>query len=326
MIAARVFRYLSDGRFHSGEDLARELAVTRSAIWKATSELRSQGVEIFAVRNRGYRLKMPCEPLEEPRILQALSPATRERLERLEVAWVLASTNDELLARQPPRAGTACVVLAEHQSAGRGRRGRAWLAPPGGAICLSLSWTFAESPRDLSALSLVVGVCLLRALRGLGARNLELKWPNDVLCEHRKLVGVLIELRAESAGPTSAVIGIGINCALGSALRKKIGEAGLAPADLVEAGLAGRRNEVAAAVLESCIRGLQEFQECGARGFREEWQRADALRDRTVTLHFADGASRGVARGVDLAGALLVETPEGVRRYLSGDITVRFDT
>ncbi|MGQ0833694.1 MAG: biotin--[acetyl-CoA-carboxylase] ligase [Gammaproteobacteria bacterium] len=325
-LAACVFRCLADGRFHSGEDLARELAVTRSAIWKATAALRSLGLEIFAVRNRGYRLRSACEPLDDGRIRDGLSQRAREDLASLEVEWALASTNDALLARPPPRAGSAAAVFAEYQSAGRGRRGRAWLAPPGGAICVSLSWTFPEVPRDLSALSLVIGVCVLRALRDLGARELELKWPNDVLCAHRKLVGVLIELRAESAGPTSAVIGIGLNCAIAPKLRAAIAATGLEPADLADAGIsAARRNEVAARVLDACILGLQEFERDGARGFLQEWQRADALRDRTVTVHFAEGASRGVARGVDLTGALLIEAPDGVRKFISGDITVRFD-
>jgi BirA family biotin operon repressor/biotin-[acetyl-CoA-carboxylase] ligase len=326
-LAAQLFRKLADGRFHSGEIVARELGVTRSAIWKASRALRALGLELFAVRNRGYRLRTPCEPLDAALIRERLSGRANASLTSLEVAWALGSTNDELLAREPPRAGAAFALLAEHQSAGRGRRGRSWLAPPGGAICLSLAWTFPELPRDLSALSLVTAVCVLRALREVGARHLELKWPNDVLCARRKLVGILIELRAESAGPTSAVIGIGLNCALGAQLREAIAAGGLEPADLCDAGVgAGRRNEVAAAVLDTCLLGLQDFERAGAKSFREEWTRADALRDRTVTVHYAEGASRGVARGVDLTGALLIETPEGVRRFISGDITVRFDS
>ena len=130
------------------------------------------------------------------------------------------------------RAGTSEVLLAEFQSAGRGRRGRAWLAPPGAGICLSLSWTFPEAPPELGALGLVIGVCVLRALTALGVKDLALKWPNDLLLDGRKLGGVLIELRGESAGPACVVIGIGLNVALGAALLRKIAATGVAATDL----------------------------------------------------------------------------------------------
>lgn len=325
-LPARVFARLADGEFHSGQDLAADLGVTRSAIWKAAAALRALGVEMQAVRNRGYRLPAASEPLDATRLRDALAPATRDAVTSLDIVWSCPSTNDSLLERPAPRAGTTAVMLAEYQSAGRGRRGRKWLAPPGAAICMSFSWTFPELPRDLSALSLVVGVCVLRALARLGARNLELKWPNDILCERRKLCGTLIELRAESAGPTTVVIGIGLNSAIGSRLRDSIAAAGLTPADLRDAGIgSGERNLVAASVLEACISGLRTFEREGAAAFLEEWQRVDALRDREVTINLADGARRGIARGVDLSGALLVENPQGLTRFISGDVSVRFD-
>jgi BirA family transcriptional regulator, biotin operon repressor / biotin---[acetyl-CoA-carboxylase] ligase len=325
-LPAWVLARLADGQFHSGQDLAADLGVTRSAIWKAVAALRALGVEMQAVRNRGYRLAAPSEPLDAMRLRDALSPVTRDAVTSLEIVWSCPSTNDALLARMAPLAGTTAVMLSEYQSAGRGRRGRKWLAPPGAAICMSLAWTFPELPRDLSALSLVVGVCVLRALSRLGARNLELKWPNDVLCERRKVCGTLIELRAESAGPTTVVIGIGINCAIGSGVRETISSAGLAPADLRDAGIdSAQRNAIAASVLDACLEGLRTFEREGGTSFLQEWQRVDALRDREVTVQLADGARRGIARGVDLTGALLVENPQGVTRFISGDVSVRFD-
>jgi len=325
-LPAWVFARIADGQFHSGQDLAADLGVTRSAIWKAAAALRALGVEMQAVRNRGYRLAAASEPLAAMRLRYALSPAARDAVTSLDIVWSCPSTNDALLGRASPLPGTTAVMLAEYQSAGRGRRGRKWLAPPGAAICMSFSWTFAELPRDLSALSLVIGVCVLRGLARLGARNLELKWPNDILCEHRKLCGTLIEMRAEAAGPTTVVIGIGVNCAIGSGLREAISSAGLTPADLRDAGIgSGERNVIAASVLDACLAGLRTFERDGAVGFLEEWQRVDALRDREVTIQLADGARRGIARGVDLTGALLVENPQGVTRFISGDVSVRFD-
>ncbi len=323
-LVAQVFAELADGRFHSGEALARTLGVSRSAIWKAVAALKSQGSELHAVRNRGYRLAHGSEPLDAVKIRARLAREARERVAGIDAAWSINSTNTALLKRANPANGTAEVLLAEYQTAGRGRRGRAWLAPPGGAICLSMSWTFREVPQDLGALGLVIGVCVLRALRAQGVDAVTLKWPNDLLIGERKLGGVLIDLRAESTGPACVVIGIGLNLALGPALLRRIAESGTAATDLASAVQpVPARNAVAAALVSACVGGLLEFEREGLKPFIEEFRGADALRGRTVNVSAADGVARGVARGIDLRGALMVETPHGIRRFISGDVTVR---
>ncbi len=324
----RVFAKLTDGEFHSGEDLARGLGVTRSAVWKAAGSLRDLGMPLEAIRNRGYRLVVATEPLDAARIRSALPREVVARVAKLEVEWSVDSPNTQLVAREAPPAGSAEVLLAEVQSAGRGRRGRAWLAPPGGAVCLSLSWTFPEMPRDVGALSLAIGVCVLRALKTAGVADVRLKWPNDVLAGDGKLGGILIELRAESAGPVSVVVGIGLNVALGDGLLEKIAATGLPATDLRStesrsAASAPSRNAIAAGLIEQCVRGLIEFEREGLRPFVEEWRRADALRGRDVTVHSAEDGARGLARGIDLSGALLVETPHGLRKFIGGEVTVR---
>lgn len=323
-LAAKVFAALADGRFHSGEELAQRLHVSRSAIWKAAGTLRALGAGLRAVRNRGYRLDAATEPLAAARIRAHLPREARARVVRLETVWSIASTNTALLERPGPRNGATEVLLAEYQTAGRGRRGRAWLAPPGGAICLSLSWMFREVPPDLGALGLVIGVCALRALRQLGLTSAALKWPNDLLVGDRKLGGVLIDLRAESAGPAYVVIGIGLNVALGGQLLKRIAAAGLPATDLASVGLAPSRNRLAAGLIGACVRGLEEFERQGLGPCIEEWRTADALRGRAVDVTAVEGSTaRGLARGIDIHGALMVETAHGVRRFISGDVTVR---
>ena len=323
-LVAQVFAELCDGQFHSGEDLAGTLGVTRSAVWKAANALRDLGTPMEAVRNRGYRFPVVGEPLLAKRIREAMARAIRDRLTRLDVMWSTTSTNTQLLERPNPTAGACEALLAEFQTAGRGRRGRTWLAPPGGAVCLSLSWTFPEVPRDAGALSLAVGVCALRALESHGISNVRLKWPNDLLVADRKLGGVLIELRAESAGPACAVIGIGLNVALGAALLERIATTGLQAVDLTSVATKPvSRNALAASLIESVVRGLIEFEREGLRPFVEEWRHADALRGRPVTVQAADETARGLARGIDLTGALMVETPQGLRKFFSGEVSVR---
>jgi BirA family transcriptional regulator, biotin operon repressor / biotin---[acetyl-CoA-carboxylase] ligase len=323
-LVAQLFVQLADGQFHSGEELARTLGVSRSGIWKAAGSLKKLGVTLHAVRNRGYRLAQGAEPLDAERIREHIAGDVRERIASAEAAWSVGSTNTVLLERANPKGGTGEVFVAEYQTAGRGRRGRKWLAPLGGAICLSLSWTFPEVPEDLGALGLVIGVCCLRAMGELEVKDVSLKWPNDLLVGERKLGGVLIELRAESSGPACVVIGIGLNVALGAALLEKIAATGTAATDLASAGLTGTsRNMVTATLVTACVRGLLEFERHALKPFIEEWRAADALRGRLVNVSGAEGVARGLARGIDLHGALLVETPQGVRRFISGDVTVR---
>lgn len=323
-LVARVFTALSGGQFTSGEVLAERLGVSRSAVWKAAGALKDLGATLHAVRNRGYRLVAGAGPLDAANIRARLPREAQQRVQQLDVEWSVDSTNTVLLARPNPPAGLAEVLLAEYQTQGRGRRGRAWLAPPGGAICLSLSWTFQQAPQDLGALGLAIGVCTLRALNEFDLEDVTLKWPNDILIDERKLGGILIDLRAEVAGSACVVIGLGINVALGSPLLSAIAATGLPATDLVTAGLDQPcRNSLAAAMIAAILRGLIEFERQGLRAFVEEWRAADVLRGRAVEVQTADGAVRGTARGIDVHGALLLETPQGVRRFISGDVTVR---
>jgi BirA family biotin operon repressor/biotin-[acetyl-CoA-carboxylase] ligase len=323
-LVARLFARLADGQFHSGEELAAELEVSRSAVWKAARALRELGASVNAVRNRGYRLPGTAEPLSAPAIRALLTGVAQARITRLDAAWTVGSTNTVLMERANPAVGCGEALLAEYQTAGRGRRGRSWVAPPGGAICLSMSWVFPEVLRDLGALGLVVGVCALRTLTGFGVNGLKLKWPNDLLIDDRKLGGILIELRAESGGAACVVIGIGLNVALGPPVLERIAATGLSPVDLVSAGAKGlSRNALAAGLLSAFVEGLLQFERHGLKSFVQEWMQVDAFRGRPVTVTGTEGEVKGIARGIELDGALLVETPQGLVRVISGDVSVR---
>jgi len=274
-LAQRVFGTLADGALHSGERLAAEQAVSRSAIWKAIGALQALGLEIEAAPHLGYRLTQPIAPLDAARIVAQLRPEVRARLRQAEVAWTLDSTNAVLLARAEPPTGQFDFLAAEYQSAGRGRRARPWFAPPGGALCLSLVWSFEALPAGAAALSLAVGVCARRVLERAGAAPVQLKWPNDLYARERKLGGILIELRAESAGPAMVVIGIGINCALGAALTRRVQASGTEPIDLAALGnRACDRNQLAAWLLEEIVQGVTDFEARGLTGFAPEWRAA----------------------------------------------------
>ena len=323
-LAQRVFGALADGAVHSGEQLAADQAVSRSAIWKAVGALQGLGLSIEAAPHRGYRLNGPVTPLDAARISARLSPALRGRLRTGEATWSLPSTNSALLARAEPPAGQFDFLVAEYQTAGRGRRARQWFAPPGGALCLSLGWSFAALPRGAAALSLAVGVCARRALLALAAVPVQLKWPNDLLAAERKLGGILIELRAESAGPAHAVIGVGINCALGLEVTRRVRDAGTEPIDLAALGVAAcDRNQLATYLIAEIVSGVLEFERRGLAAFATEWSEADALLGRTVKLTSPGTEFAGLARGIDSDGALRVQCDGTVRHFHSGEVSVR---
>ncbi|HEU0225687.1 MAG TPA: biotin--[acetyl-CoA-carboxylase] ligase [Steroidobacteraceae bacterium] len=264
-----------------------------------------------------------ADPLDAEAIRRALPAWPLERLRRLEVHEELDSTSDRLLAVTdlPPGRFDAC--LAEFQTAGRGRRGRQWLAPRASGLCLSVNWSFREAPAALSALSLAAGVAVLRALSCLGVGDLALKWPNDIVHGGRKLGGVLVDLRGEAAGPAYVVVGIGINVRLPAATRAAIAAGGFEAADLASLGSPVSRNALAAALVAELALMLEEFATRGMAAFADEWRGADALAGRPVRV-LQDGREfEGLARGVDADGALLVDAPGGRHRVLSGEVSVR---
>ena len=221
-----------------------------------------------------------------------------------ELLFEVDSTNTRLLAAPPPPPGIADICLSELQHAGRGRRGRSWIAPFGAGIALSVAWTFTDGARTLPALSLAVGVAVWRALARAGARGVTLKWPNDIWFQDRKLGGVLIELRAEASGPAHVVIGIGINVALPAAARREIEAGGVRVAAVADACPAvPSRNLVAGAILDELLSMLGQFEREGFAAFRDAWMALDALSGRPARVLLAETAISGTARGVDPEGA-----------------------
>lgn len=314
-----LLRQLADGRFHGGAALAAALGVSRSTVCQRLDALAGLGIDCHRVRGRGYRLPHPLDLLEGQTLTAALAPAGL----RVELVDHTASTSSDLLARAS-LVDSGLVRITEWQTAGRGRQGRRWLAPPAQGLTFSVAWRFAGGVQGLAGLSLAVAVAVARACQESGIAGVRVKWPNDLLLHDpvqgdRKLGGVLVDVQGDALGPSVAVIGIGLNV---HAAPDGAGQPAAALAD----GLLVRpsRQAILIRVLRGLASALQTFEMHGFAPFRDDWLALHAWQGRAVEVSGAAGAQLcGVTAGIDADGALLLETATGCVRVLSGDLSLR---
>ena len=304
----------------SGDALARELGLTRAAVWKRIQGLRAAGVAIEGRAGDGYRLAQPLELLDPAQIRAGLPEAVLPLLSELEIGWTLSSTNTELLQRSAPERGTA-VLLAERQTGGRGRRGRHWASPLAAHVYLSLSRGFGGGLSRMGGLSLAVGVAVVEALHGLGFRNAGLKWPNDVVVAGHKLGGLLVEGGGEFAGPARAVIGLGLNVRMPQASAADISQPWTDLDTL--AGAEVSRNTVVAALLAALLPALEQFEQHGLAPFLPRYAGMDVLQGRAVRVEEAGVLHDGVACGLAEDGALRVNIDGRETCFHAGEVSVR---
>jgi BirA family biotin operon repressor/biotin-[acetyl-CoA-carboxylase] ligase len=303
----------------SGSVLAREFGLTRAAVWKHIHALRSAGIDITAQPGNGYALAAPLDLLDATRMRKDLPAEVAAGIDRLDVAWEIDSTNAELL-RRAATSGVQ-VLLAERQSAGRGRRGRAWASPLAAHLYLSLQRRFDGGVAALAGLSIAVGVAAAEALHGFGFAEVGLKWPNDLMATDRKLGGILIEFGGEDAGVVRAVIGIGINVRMPASAAAMIDQPWI---DLQRLGArTPSRNALATALITAQVRALDQFADSGLGPFLARWRALDALRDRAVEVIAGTHRDAGIALGIADSGALRVRHADGERDYHSAEISVR---
>jgi BirA family biotin operon repressor/biotin-[acetyl-CoA-carboxylase] ligase len=337
-----VLRTLADGAFHSGPELAQAAGVTRGTIWNAVREIERAGLEVYRVRGRGYRLAEAVSLLDRERVVGHLGPDA-ERFQ-IEIKDVVDSTNTYLIGRAAGGAPAGTVAAAELQQAGRGRLGRVWHSGLGDALTFSVLWRFEAGAGALAGLSLAVGIALVRALTRLGAGDIRLKWPNDLLANGAKLGGILIEMQGDTLGPSAAVIGIGLNIKLSTQTRALVDQPVADLTSLCSDAVAPHpdarrslrfpmhgeraplidRNAVLAAVLADLAHVLDTFSARGFEPLKAEWERAHAFVGEEITLRFPTGITEpAIVRGVTGSGALLVEQGGSLVAVHSAELSVR---
>lgn len=318
-----IIRILSDGRFHSGEEMARTCGITRAAIWKHIKKIQELlDMEIFSVRGKGYRLTQPLELLDREKILAAMSRQSLDLLQQLEIHQSIESTNACLLNRDASAKASGQVCLAEQQTAGRGRRGRQWISPFGNNIYFSLLWEFSMGPAQLSGLSLVAGLSVVRSLESVGVGEVGMKWPNDIYWRKRKLAGLLLEVTGESEGPGSVVLGIGINTGMSALQGESIGQPWVSLREIT-GGNNISRNRLTGLVLGNLMQTMAEFEQRGLQPLLQEWQRYDIYHDCPVTVHMGKKSINGIYRGIDHTGAMLLEHEGEISPFHGGEVSLR---
>jgi BirA family biotin operon repressor/biotin-[acetyl-CoA-carboxylase] ligase len=211
-------------------------------------------------------------------------------------------------------------VSAEQQTAGRGRRGRRWISPFGRNIYLSSLWKFAGKPEVIGGLSLAVGVAVAEALAETGFGDVKLKWPNDILYGDAKLGGILIETSGCASGPTTAVIGIGLNLGMPAEAAAEIDQPWT---DLALAGNRVLRNELLAAVLNHLLPLLDEYESRGLEPWRERWLKRNAFGGRQVCLQQGDRQIVGTMLGIGDRGELRLDVGGSELFFDGGEVSLR---
>ncbi|TBU87504.1 bifunctional biotin--[acetyl-CoA-carboxylase] ligase/biotin operon repressor BirA [Stutzerimonas kirkiae] len=315
----RLLQLLSDGRFHSGAELGALLGVTRAAVWKKLQLLeKSFSISLERISGKGYRLASPISLLDESRLSSALGSLGWSVFLREEID----STNAEALRLLQCPTSLPFIVVAESQTAGRGRRGRRWASPPVRNLYCSFALRVEAGGRHLSGMSLAVGLAVVDTLRSLGVPGVGLKWPNDVYVDGKKVAGILLELTGDPADQCHVVIGIGINVNMTfsvdeidqpwTSLRSVLGA-------LVD------RNELLLRLAMSLSGYLERHISEGFSALRAEWEAVNVWQGLMCRLSAGSQEVLGRVLGVDDHGALRLDVDGCIYVFSGGELSLRLD-
>ena len=302
--------------------MAEVLGISRAAICKQLRVLSELGLQHSAVSGKGYRLDKPLELLAHSKINEILSEKNKALISTLEIHDTINSTNSYLVERSQNNVPSGFVCFAEHQTAGKGRRGRQWVSPYGSNIYVSILWRFQQGGiAGTAGLSLAIGIAVIRALKQHNINDVGLKWPNDIYSQGKKLGGILIEVSGEADGPCAAVIGLGLNLFLPETQAQGITQAWT---DLTK--IIGEnpliRNKLAGTVLDHILSIINGFETVGIKAYLDEWRSYDCLKGHTATLFIGQQQVEGIVEGIDENGLLLIKRSDGsLQAFASGEVS-----
>jgi BirA family biotin operon repressor/biotin-[acetyl-CoA-carboxylase] ligase len=311
-----LLKLLGDGAFHSGEDLGLALGVSRAAVWKKLQQVQAElGIDIHKVPGRGYRLASPLSLLDSELL----------KREHARLGWVckvhesIDSTNAEAMRLVNAQETLPALVLAERQTAGRGRRGRSWVSPFAENLYYSAAFRLEGGMRRLDGLSLMVGLAVVETLQHLGIQGVGLKWPNDVLVGRKKIAGVLLELSGDPADVCHVVMGIGVNVNMRQS--NTVDQAWTSMS--LELGRVLDRNEIACTLSQRLSVHLAGHQRDGFAAYRQEWESKHLWQGLMVTLLTGTKSIEGLVVGVGVDGALRLLVDGREEHFSGGEVSLR---
>ena len=307
---------LKDGRFHSGEALGVALGVSRSAVWKQLQHIEAElNLPIHKVRGKGYQLASPIVFLSA----EAIASNAPSLPWSAHISDTIDSTNAEALRLVDAGCVPPFLVLAEQQTAGRGRRGRKWVSPFAQNVYYSLVLRIEGGLRQLEGLSLVVGLAVMRSLRQLGVQGAALKWPNDVLVGNKKIAGILLELVGDPADICHVVLGVGVNVNMQTA--EDVDQQWTSVR--LETGSAIDRNHLVAQLGVQLQSYLGRHKAGGFAALQDEWEQNHLWQGRAVSLIAGSNQIDGDVLGVDHQGALRLSVDGIEKIYSGGELSLR---
>lgn len=314
----QLIELLADGQFHSGEKLGQALGVTRMAIHKRIDALAALGLDVFRVNRKGYRLAAPLQLMH----LEKIKSALKQPLTNVHLHHITGSTNDDLrfLLAEQSHAQPGLCVLAEMQTAGRGRRGKPWHSPFGSNVYLSMYWPLLQGLNAAIGMSVALGVALAQLLDAEGVAEVSIKWPNDIYIAEKKVAGILVELEGQADGEGQAIVGVGLNLSM-AGTQPDIDQ----PFTSVQAHLteALDRNRWAALLIDAVYQALKQHDKEGLTPTVRDWPSYDRYYQQPVRILLGSHSHEGIAQGIDEMGALLVEQERQLKRYFGGEVSVR---
>lgn len=309
---------LSEGEFHSGQVLADTLGLSRTAIANHIKQLQQLGLDIYKVKGRGYCLAEAITLLDAGKINQLRNVGCPDIL----VQHITDSTNSQLMQKVQDGLVTqpGYTLVAEAQTAGRGRRGRNWYSPFAASLYFSMYWRLEQGIQAAMGLSLVVAIAIVRLLKQQYQLDAKVKWPNDIYVDGKKLCGILVELAGQAHANCDVIIGIGLNVQLPQQALESIDQQYI---DLTQAaGEVIDRNRLIAQLQQQLMTLLTEFSANGFAVFTDEFGRYNQYHNQAVRLTGSEEV-QGICLGVDKQGALLIKTAAGVQSYFGGELSLR---
>ena len=311
----QVLQRLMDGETVSGETMARELGVTRAAVFKQIEQLRALGFEVASVARQGYRLTACPDSLLAPVVRHGL----RTRWAGREIVYLQTVDSTNRYARALAQQGAAhgTLVLADEQTAGRGRRGRGWISPAGEGVFMTLILRPQAHPSQVARLSLLTALAVAEGIAAETGLDARIKWPNDIVVGGRKVCGMLLEMNADEQSVHDVVAGIGINVHQ-TAFAPEIAQTA-SSLDL----LSGKRQN-RAALVRAFLTAFERASDMDADAMMRAYRGRSATLGQRVQVVALGGTYTGTAEAVTDSGALVVLGDDGARReVLAADVSVR---